>query len=75
MENRIQAGPDVALVIDDVERRKWESIGVVGEHAQGQVFQAMARAVENLTRSSDIDWSPASYLPAARENERHSTDR
>lgn len=60
MENRFKAGPDVTLVIDDIERQKWESLGIVGEHAQERVFRAMARVVADLTSGSNIDWTPAS---------------
>ena len=62
MEKRIEAGRETALVIDEVERQKWESLGVIGEHAQDEVFRAMARAVANLQCWETGDQVPASGL-------------
>lgn len=71
MKERFEAGPNASLVVDESIRQRWESVGVVGEHAQDEVFQAMARAVEVLT--SDETDQPTSH-PTSQENENPPTN-
>lgn len=71
MKERFDAGPNAQFVIDDAERKRWESFGLVDHDAQDRVFQEMARAVASLTAGDPVSWQSASSL-LDRESEPHS---